>query len=521
MDPTPDPRLVPYTHSNEVLPDELIPPLNNYLDELLKRVVPIIDERIEPLEQILAELKQKKREVLEEARAFKGLKSAVRRLPPEIIACILRIDLKCGRKSLDSKGRKRFAQLREVCASWRQTGLSTPDLWRSLSVNLNDWNEEADRATAKADFAEKVGRWFSRAGRLDAPLQLDITQSTKSGKTLRLPDVATFITDSKLLFATLAMDENLLSSGSNRKALKKTFNAWKEVKNLSLGRGPPRRLEAAFPKLESLHVQRCDGDFSHSGLRSLFLTSIDFWDGNTGLRTVLGNLPRLEELVLMDCEFELGDDSEEETDEEYSPRIRLTHPTLQRFTLLDTDAHDTEGLLESLEFPSLTLFRTDILDEDGCGRFIDNSKPQHLTLDLTRMTREDWDPGHMDVIRHVESHRVHVPFSSFLNELYKTFKYCPIVLPATCRQLVIKERFPNDFDFHHLAMKLEKRLMHHLYQLEIYTFGGKRDTIERANSIREASGVGFVSLSEEQMCEMLRYPECTLDGRNWVGTAAL
>ena len=92
------------------------------------------------------------------------LLAPVRKLPPEVLAEIFRRCLPEPHIQKSPDRRLTLLLLTQICRKWRDITLSTPDLWASLNMELNDSN--------MSHCVSVMTRWFSRAH--GYPLSLDI-----------------------------------------------------------------------------------------------------------------------------------------------------------------------------------------------------------------------------------------------------------------------------------------------------------------------------------------------------------
>ncbi|KAH6913683.1 hypothetical protein BKA70DRAFT_728814 [Coprinopsis sp. MPI-PUGE-AT-0042] len=128
----PNPGLLPYTKNNEPLPPGLIKPLNLYLGFLNQRIREL-DKQIQGSHQQrqLWEIQRERERLLEVQSIYQALTAPSRRVPPEILASILREALAGpdGQKTLNREDRKFLKGLRSVCRLWRETAICTLEIW--------------------------------------------------------------------------------------------------------------------------------------------------------------------------------------------------------------------------------------------------------------------------------------------------------------------------------------------------------------------------------------------------------
>ncbi|KAH6896285.1 hypothetical protein BKA70DRAFT_1316825 [Coprinopsis sp. MPI-PUGE-AT-0042] len=202
-----------------------------------------------------------------------SFRSAVRRLPAEIIAHIICLTLDVYRKPLTHTERQELMALRTVSSLWRATIFSTPAIWQSLEVNftLRTWS-----ATA-------VTSWFSRGG-LGGLKHLSVKNSKWFSETPDVDQILKFIDHSPFLFSGLSFS---LPTLSDIKVLARPSAARATVKILTLLLPCPPgghdhrsvgtskkslKLGESFPRLASLvlrgHLQT-HTPFTHPSLASL------------------------------------------------------------------------------------------------------------------------------------------------------------------------------------------------------------------------------------------------------------
>jgi F-box-like len=149
-------HLHPYVNSNAPLPEHLKEPLNQFLDRLdgqwtaheqdRRRTIEAVESRYAMLAALAEEIVVFDRlggRIIEAQKALEAKKrryassaTALRHIPPEIIAKVIKLAILGDYGVMEKKDRLFFAHLRSVCRLWRQISLSTPSLWRSVGVDM-------------------------------------------------------------------------------------------------------------------------------------------------------------------------------------------------------------------------------------------------------------------------------------------------------------------------------------------------------------------------------------------------
>ncbi|KAH6906726.1 hypothetical protein BKA70DRAFT_1286716 [Coprinopsis sp. MPI-PUGE-AT-0042] len=252
-----------YFSHNLPLPDELLPFWTSYLDRL-SQLISKIDQKILDAagSKGLKYLQKNRLEHCERRILVTSFRSAVRRLPAEIIAHIICLTLDVYRKPLTHTERQELMALR-----------THPAIWQSLEVNftLRTWS-----ATA-------VTSWFSRGG-LGGLKHLSVKNSKWFSETPDVDQILKFIDHSPFLFSGLSFS---LPTLSDIKVLARPSAARATVKILTLLLPCPPgghdhrsvgtskkslKLGESFPRLASLvlrgHLQT-HTPFTHPSLASL------------------------------------------------------------------------------------------------------------------------------------------------------------------------------------------------------------------------------------------------------------
>ncbi|KAH6896311.1 hypothetical protein BKA70DRAFT_1529524 [Coprinopsis sp. MPI-PUGE-AT-0042] len=156
--------LLSYLHNNLPLPDELIQPWQSHRNDLTHSISTKGCEIKELKRQL--KLLEKERFSLKEKRVLvTSLRSAVRRLPAELIALIMYFTLELNKGPLGNISRSDFMALRSVSSLWRETAFATPYLWKSLAIDLSqDFSRDHTGTPTAPRAIERVNSWFANAG---------------------------------------------------------------------------------------------------------------------------------------------------------------------------------------------------------------------------------------------------------------------------------------------------------------------------------------------------------------------
>ncbi|KAH6901370.1 hypothetical protein BKA70DRAFT_1310471 [Coprinopsis sp. MPI-PUGE-AT-0042] len=388
--------LIPYVESNNPLPEELSPALEEHLS-LLRQSIGVYEDRIAELELALELARNERAPLEEEQLAYAATKSALRRFPPELIGMIFSNvvgDQAFGRKEYLS-----FAHLGGVCKSWRNVVKTAPNLCHGLKIQLDDWPFDI-AYDAREVFRTEIVPWLEVAGKGGAfELVLGIGREDEGyladhGYDEEYLDILLHSPHSKISALTITwanilrilLKFNRPYPQLTRLALHKSIEHGSEADELSAALAT---FAGTFPSLDGLYIgcsPRLDLPLVHSSLRSLELEDLAVPATPIQLKNYLDCLPQLEELALSCSEAEniIPDPSA------LSLGSPLVHQALKRMIIISEDLLE---LFAYVTFPSLEYLRITCCalmqhtkTERIAKRFkslIDRSHLQKLTLSLS------------------------------------------------------------------------------------------------------------------------------------------
>jgi hypothetical protein len=332
---TEDP-FIPYTTSNDPLPDALYPVLNSRLSHY-SRSIADIDAKVE---QLLSE-----RAILAEAhRTHMATKSPLRRMPSELLGEIFTHSL--GRWLFRSTQRGFFRSLAAVCRMWRETAKTTPRLCRGLVLHID--NIPLERA---AGYFQGLRMWLDLLGKSGG---LVLAFERHGDETPHLDQILSMLTTAldlsifkEFIIPTYPFLSSFLAcqSGAHNQVSSLTLGDFWHRRKFIMEGGVLADFETTFPFLDTLCLQAETRSPSHSSIRSLVLGS---WQGVLAgheVRLCLTGLPRLETLVI--THVEAGSETPGASD------AILTHTALKKVMV------SGERLLEGFKWvalPSLEAF---------------------------------------------------------------------------------------------------------------------------------------------------------------------
>ncbi|KAH6908876.1 hypothetical protein BKA70DRAFT_1426759 [Coprinopsis sp. MPI-PUGE-AT-0042] len=322
-------RILPFIHSNDPLPAGLQPLLDAPLKEPKTRIS-ACDARISKIREQIVErqgtIKALERDIgafqlaLEEQQETKNgfssmistlntTTSAVRRLPPEIIARIFKFLVRDGSSRFQHD---RLKDLSRVSQLWRRTALSTPSLWRRLSVELRNFSP------GQSDlFASALNSWLRRAGE-GGPISLQLSRGKWHRITrgcLEACHVINWIQTSQFNFISLEFHGIFTSTNELRALFTSNAPCFNSTKELHVGlhslESPPSLetsqsidVQSTLPKLDCLTVTGARfGEpsvaFIHSSLATIQLVDIELT--TCDVITMIRGLPALRTFSLKGC----------------------------------------------------------------------------------------------------------------------------------------------------------------------------------------------------------------------------
>jgi hypothetical protein len=423
-----DPLICPYTCCNDPLPANLKPVLDAQLETSRSRIsacealISNAEEKAqeccrrmlaleEEMEGIKGEMNghREKKEKLDEVRQkLVSTTSAIRRVPPEVIASIMWYSI------WDDDGTVQNGWLIKLCCVstlWRDTGFSTPVLWRSVNIGLGHHRSNSnprDPDVAKAKLSRFLNQWVSRCGdgkgievyfspkpfaRLPINAQLqgrDIVEwihaSNFTFRSLTFQGILSSTDDVKSLFSP----NSLVSSLQAMRALVMDVRAFTSSVTHLRARSSID-LDLVMPALDHLKLlpsvsRLLSMHFKHSNVTNLVLEGMTL--GTWCTPHVLKNLPALQHLYLNHCVRPNVGQVQSFAVERCSTII---HRSLRVISVTDFICGEffTEIACPSLErlelIPGAKPMALTMLDEDGgklVGEFIHRSEPPELALYL-------------------------------------------------------------------------------------------------------------------------------------------
>ncbi|KAH6894965.1 hypothetical protein BKA70DRAFT_790877 [Coprinopsis sp. MPI-PUGE-AT-0042] len=176
----PDPVLLPYYAANSPLPEELTPILETHLGALDTQIDATENDIADTMKQVadLLDLAKQQRErqskLKVERNAWHTVGKGVRTLPIELLGKIFEVvttsDSKgCVKGATDPKD---LLPLRLVCKHWDVVALSTPKLWSSLQLDLDQLRSGTSESDWEAGMSHLVNTWYQRAGQYSLALAI-------------------------------------------------------------------------------------------------------------------------------------------------------------------------------------------------------------------------------------------------------------------------------------------------------------------------------------------------------------
>ncbi|KAH6906218.1 hypothetical protein BKA70DRAFT_1289186 [Coprinopsis sp. MPI-PUGE-AT-0042] len=331
----PDPQLLPFLSSNDALPDQLIPMLNDHLPRRIDA-----SDSDQPIEDD-AELKQLQGEHDE----CSSLKAPIRHIPGEILASIIHWAI---------GERETFLHLRQVSTLWRSTAFSTPLLWRYLRVELDTLNNISPNILLLARYIRHMAEvHLAFGGPLNPGRQGFAWISTVWGLQQR-----TYRLTTALLWGNI-----FTGVGDHHPKMPHIASLSIPSESASSFKGRSGNLDDRFIGLESLALKGSSSMFPHlqpvhhSNLRSLFLSRLHL--ERSDLVMTLKELPRLKELIIHSSVFMPAWDTIQKSVQPSIERLICTHtiffhwpdiqlPSLKLFKLLRDNVDQVKQAEEEL-----------------------------------------------------------------------------------------------------------------------------------------------------------------------------
>jgi exonuclease VII small subunit len=501
-----NPQLLPYTVSNAVPPEHLIPSLEHSINQLTE-LIKSIDTQLAPLEDAVARLKKSKLEATAMVGKLKSARSPVRSLPSELVASIIQFALgeNLSKRPLDRAGRQAFAGLRRVCKHWREAALSAPGLWRDLLIRLSQWSGTIDVLSVQADFSAKLDNWFAKGG-VGAPLHLCFW--TRPRDLLSIAGVINVADQHGWRITTLELGaesgaSKLLCSHELTGNSRTCMGLW----NLQLTWDVPVPVEYQdhFPQLRSLNIWRSFAAFAHSGLRSLTLCTMRLRTDE--MHKALRQLPCVEELVFFEIEFMYFSSPQ-------SLPAPASFPSIQRFTTSGTGILGLGHLstnsqsINSFIFPSMIFYQhiDPIVGRSKITPFFINSDASHLTLSLVS-SDQDYSDDNAQFALSARASRIHFIHPSNVTSALEAIGAGKVEVNPRLRDIVVKNPFSDHYDFVGQArqclswLSASEELI-----LKVHFHGGNIAFVAEANRLLHGMGMKFMRHPEGCIEEMLSYP---------------
>ncbi|KAH6902321.1 hypothetical protein BKA70DRAFT_669243 [Coprinopsis sp. MPI-PUGE-AT-0042] len=167
----PSAQLVPYTTSNDPIPEELSHILSRHL-RTISSAISDLDVQHQLLQHLLLQTQRSREALVAERTRWESLKG-IRSLPVEILAQIFHQTLEAmtitNPNHVGETDPFQMASLRLVCRRWNSVALNTPTLWRGVQLDLDRWNPGSTVMLSKF-----VEQWVERAGDASPPLRLAV-----------------------------------------------------------------------------------------------------------------------------------------------------------------------------------------------------------------------------------------------------------------------------------------------------------------------------------------------------------
>jgi hypothetical protein len=389
-------QLHSYFNNNAPLPEDLKEPLNRFLDRLdgqwtaheqdRQRTIEAVESRcamiaalteeISVFNRLKGRISEAQKALEAKKRRYKSSVTALRRIPPEVIARVIEFAILGENGVMEKTGRLFFARIRSVCRLWRQTSFSTPSLWREVGVDMAHVVADNPGADIKTYLSTVLTSWFNRAGE-GASVDLHLVNTSPAS----VSTVIDFARSTGFRFSTLHFlhPQSRDLSYDTFKSLATSTSRPVRAADLNFHFRRPQRFQPLsrdiinltqnFPDLACLSLTEATAprfpfplQLVHKTLMQLELTKMAL--SSFEMRTLLAGLPCLRKLCLDQVRA-------------LSPRNlypQYTHEALEGLLLSNTLP---EGCFEGLACPALMWVRidgvaTEILPSSGqvLGRFV-------------------------------------------------------------------------------------------------------------------------------------------------------
>ncbi|KAH6908883.1 hypothetical protein BKA70DRAFT_1479570 [Coprinopsis sp. MPI-PUGE-AT-0042] len=401
--PNIDARILPYISNNDPLPVNLKPVLDKQLDAVRVQAnacdtcvnkgedrIRGLQHKIQDLEREIADIREEQGRQVETKNNHNGLiqklsstTSAVRRLPSEIIASFISLSV------WDDYGTFEQWQLRWICKVsrlWRSSAISTPSLWRNLSVGLGGhFSRIQSRDEAKLHFANTLNAYLSRGGQ-STGLELSFSgpdNLAKRQQGVQTSDVVDWIKESRFNFVSLTFHEFFCFTMEIRHLLSTNPPSLRSLKKLDVG---VRAVSSAYtpePDIRpAIDEAATGGPHSCLSIQGLIKFNLEHVRVTVGeVKSLLKDLPSLESLSLKSCSL---------SSRQGDGQAPFVHASIREITLAgELLGHCLNGItcpsLERLNVKraiNMSSEGSDLGSAQAMGNFLQRSQLSNITLHL-------------------------------------------------------------------------------------------------------------------------------------------
>ncbi|KAH6908908.1 hypothetical protein BKA70DRAFT_1479607 [Coprinopsis sp. MPI-PUGE-AT-0042] len=354
-----DACILPYTRNNDPLPTRLQPILDTQLKAVTKHVS-AWDARISETERQILERQQRIRALEEEIENFRRVKvlqtetrdgyigtiqtlastvSIVRRLPPEIITSIILLSI-LG----DAHSERHLINICSVSRLWRSTAISTPSLWRSPVVELDNFSRGRSHNEARMLFTSHLDAWFSRGGE-GAAIRVFFSRRdalATGPESLIAQDVLDWLRGcpfniNVLGIGGLFVKPNELQDffSTSAPSFHSTTHLTLRLPSSSSPGAPLIDIGSILPSLDTLSLagdaRSFSVQFAHSKIATVELFSLDLRPRD--IVQLAKSLPALQNLALFGCTHHDDDNEDDINGEGQEP---FTHPSIRQIHFTGT-----------------------------------------------------------------------------------------------------------------------------------------------------------------------------------------